>query len=294
MLRSNVLSHLLLGVLLVGIVACNGNNEPTSVAEASLTTPMPTETPAPTATVDPPIITVRPDPNTDVALILGEELPLHVDATSTSRLTIEWKLQGPGQLSQDKTQPSVIYIAPATLETGKTAIVSVVVQNEGGQTTKSITISLVEPTTTPIPSPGPVTLTLTYPTDGAEVPCENMAEGEYGPTLEGEIWPVVHITGRYYPQDEDGGSAHKEEKEDEEGGNWSQPVRFGDCEDPIKLERDTGKGFELFVVVANEACHASMAEYFEIGDFSGWTELPESCQENVPVHIHVTRTAAAR
>ena len=288
MFRSNVLSHLLLGVLLVGIVACNGNNEPTSVAEASLTTPMSTETPAPTATVDPPTITVRPDPNTDVALMLGEELPLQVDATSTARLTVEWKLQGPGQLSEDKTQPSVIYIAPATLETGKTAIVSVVVQNEGGQTTQSITISLVEPTTTPIPSPGPVTLTLTYPTDGAEVPCENTVEGEYGPELEGEIWPVVYVTGRYYPQDAGGQPASKV------GGEWFQPVRFGDCEDPIKLERDTGKGFELFVVVANEACHASMAEYFEIGDFSGWTELPESCQENVPVHIRITRTAAAR
>ncbi len=301
MFRSNVLSHLLLGVLIVGIVACNGNNEPTSVAEANITTPIPTETPAPIATVDPPTITVRPDPNTDVALMLGEELPLQVDATSTVRLTIEWKLQGPGQLSEDKTQPSVIYIAPATLETGKTAIVSVVVQNEGGQTTQSITISLVEPTATPTftatpstptptstPSPDTDFVTLTYPTNGAEVPCENTAEGEYGPGLEGEIWPIVYIDGRFYPQDANGNPASKL------SGEWFQTVRFGGCASANDLARDTGKVFELFVMVANDACHAVTTEYFEIGDFSGWTELPESCQENVPVHIRVTRTAAAR
>jgi hypothetical protein len=123
---------------------------------------------------------------------------------------------------------------------------------------------------------------LTTPQDGQKVPCSNIAKGTYPPDFKGYIWPVVYVSGRYYPQATGGKAAQKN------SGNWYQTVRFGDSN---HLKEDEEKPFQLIIVTANELANAEFEKYEKAGQASrnwrGMVELPPGTIEQV--RIRVTR-----
>ena len=123
---------------------------------------------------------------------------------------------------------------------------------------------------------------LTTPQDGQKVPCSNIAKGTYPLDFKDYIWPVVYVSGRYYPQATEGKAAQKN------SGNWYQPVRFGDCNDP---KEDGEKPFQLIIVTANELANAEFEKYEKAGQASrnwrGMVELPQGTIEQV--RLSVTR-----
>jgi hypothetical protein len=149
----------------------------------------------------------------------------------------------------------------------------------------SPTAAQLQPTVTPATAvstttPSASAVTLTAPQNGQTVPCEQIARGTYPPDLTDEIWPIVYVSGRYYPQDNEGQAAQKI------NGNWLQTVRFGDCSQP---QKDVGKPFQLIVVTANESANAVFENYIKTGRVSGnWPgliELPPGTNEQVRIVV---------
>ena len=304
LIKSQIL--FMMGLLcIVFFTACGGPTPtPTPVAQIPTETPVPTNTPIPTNTPEPPRVEVNVSES--IELQLGESVTIQAEASGAGKITYEWTLIGVGDVSEERNAPLIIYRAPESVEDGKnTAGLSVTVSNEGGDTIKGVSITIVTPTpepptntpppltntstptpteptvtNTPTPPSGPITIT--NPTNNESVDCENLAEGTYAEDITEPIWPIVFIGNRYHPQDEGGLAPPKV------NGEWFGTVRFGNCNEP---EKDVGNRFQLIVVAAGQNCNQAFEAYLtkgqETGDWPGILRLEDDCKEHI--RIVVTR-----
>lgn len=249
-----------------------------------------TPTPAPT----PINVTFDLSPGPQVAE--GEGVSISIVIEPYEELEWQWEVSGTsgGQLSST-TGEDVVYTAG---KKGVDIIIAEAITQSGVTIRKKVSMNVVstpldnqvliqptqtiQPTVPPTAQPSTSLLTITTPQDGENVPCTNIARGTYSLDLDGYIWPIVLIDGRYHPQDEGGKAAQKN------GGNWYQTVRFGDCK---QLQNDSGKPFQLIIVTANESANAEIEKYLEStkasGKYPGLIELPAGTKEYM--RIIVTR-----
>jgi hypothetical protein len=275
----------------------------TIAACATAPTPAPTPKPQPTLTLNLATGASQVQAGKSVAIVAKVE-PLE-------KLSLRWSVSGTsgGKLSTD-TGDNVIYTA------GKEGIDIVVAEGttaSGVPVKQTVTLTVIAPTptVTPVPptatptstAPVPPTaiplsptatpqptppmvpppalsqVTLTTPTEGQTVPCENLARGTFSPELKEDIWPVVYIGGAYHPQAEGFSPASKV------GNNWHQTVRFGDCGNS---KPDVGKPFQLIIVTANASATAAFVDYLQKAaarNWSGMPELPPGAKESVRIMV---------
>lgn len=107
-------------------------------------------------------------------------------------------------------------------------------------------IRVVESSPTPTPS-----LTITYPSDNAEVGIEETVEGtSRNVPKEQAIWIVIHPHGvdRYYPQDY--------AAQIKANGDWSSSAFIG-------IEKDAGKKFDIIAVLTDNEAQDAFRHYLE-------------------------------
>ncbi len=267
---------LAIGLLLVVVV----------VATACVPTITATPTPKP-----PPTITLDVSPGSQVAV--GEGIAIVIKIEPYEELDWKWNVSGTGagQLSATTGEQIVytagkegidIVVAEAKAASGATLKQTVSINIVAASHTAVPTQPTVSTTIPPTTEPSTAAVTLTNLQDGQTVPCSNIARGTYPLDLKEDIWPVVYVGGRYYPQDEGGLAAQKI------SGNWYQTVRFGDCQNP---QRDVGQVFQLLILTANESANTEFEKYIKRGQTSGnWPgliDLPPGIQEYL--RIIVTR-----
>lgn len=137
------------------------------------------------------------------------------------------------------------------------------------------------PTKTPQPSATPVEMiTLTGIANEDEVPCLNLAKGQYPLNLKEEIWPIIFVAGRFHPQEYGGKAARKI------NGTWSQNIRFGDCGKP---GTNIGERFELLIITTDEQANAAIEKYIADSNarnsWPGLTELPQGITTHVDIMV---------
>ena len=251
--------------------------------------PVPTQPTSPTPK-PPPTITVDVSPGLEVPV--GKSVSIVISVVPYEQLDWNWSLTGTGggQLSS-KTGENVVY--KAGME-GMDNVVAEAKTADGATLKKTVALTIVAApytptpvapmTATPLPTPtmsppSGSAVTLTNIQDGQEVPCSNVARGTYPLDLTDEIWPVVYVIGRYYPQDEGGQSAQKN------GGNWYQTVRFGDCNNP---QQTVGQQFQLIIYTVDASAKAEFEKYLKTGAASGlpgMTKVPEGATEQLRIGV---------
>jgi len=223
----------------------------------------------------PEVKEIRAIPRPTVAA--GHEASLAVEASGAGPLEFKWSASR-GTV-EPRDAPVALYKAPATPGVDS---VTVEVRGKGGSTIRNLTIRVTEagprdPMGGTLPA-GKVTFGNLQ--DGQQVPCEVAVRGLYSVDLQGRLWPVVYVAGRYHPQDE-GGNPPVMAK-----GTWYGTVRFGDCTHP---ERDRGKAFQLVLVTADEQADRAFRDYIDkarrTGDFPGLEELPPGAVERARVQV---------
>jgi hypothetical protein len=246
----------------------------------STSIPSPVSKPPPTVKLSVSNLT-SPD-GTAASALEGESVAIIVDVEPYEHLGWTWQVSGTsgGALNTDEGE-NVVYTA------GKAGIDTITIRAtlaDGTPLKESLTIQ-VEAAATEIPvetdNPLPPRVTLDNLQNNQHVPCENLARGTYPDDLEDAIWPVVFISGRYYPQDDGGKAAQKA------NGEWYQNVRFGDCTN--NPEVDSGKAFQLIILTANEATNLEFENYFsngrKTGQWPGMKELPAGAEEQVRIIV---------
>lgn len=279
LLRSRIDSPVFMLLLAVSFIVGCGSGTPA---------PTPTQPAQPTPKT-PPTITLDVSPGRQVST--GQGVAIVVKVGPYEKLDWNWEVSGTsgGQLNS-KTGEQVVYTAGGregvdiVLAEAKTA------DGETVKQTVSLTVVAVPITampaqpSTPMTAPSTVTpsastITLEEPQMGQTVACQNIAKGTYPVDLKDNIWPVVYVSDRYYPQDEGGKAAQKV------SGNWFQTVRFGECD---QLQKNVGRPFQLIIVTANEAANAEFEEYIKTGAAKGWqglSRLPVGTQEHVRIIV---------
>lgn len=242
---------------------------------------------AESTSISPPVVTLNVSPGREVPE--GDGVAIVLETDPYEPLDWEWTVTGTsGGTLNINVGENVVYTA------GKEGvdIVEAKAEMEDGTTLKQTvtinviaTVESVTVTETPIKAETllPTKVTLTSLQDGQKVPCMNIASGTYPIDLEEYIWPVVYITGRFYPQDEGGKAAQKID------GKWYQTVRFGDCDDP--QASNAGAQFQLIIITANASANAEFERYLtnaqKTGNWEGMLALPSGADEQL--RIVVTR-----
>src|SRR5512136_926611 len=101
-----------------------------------------------------PIITLVVDPDVRTLTVGGDVQELSIIVrTDKQNVQFEWKLDGPGELAGDTTNPGVIYLPPQTIVEASTQVtVAVTVTDEQGQSAIGkvvFTLNAPQPTPTP-------------------------------------------------------------------------------------------------------------------------------------------------
>jgi hypothetical protein len=127
------------------------------------------------------------------------------------------------------------------------------------------------------PTPGAVTITSLQ--DGQLVDCDTLVQGTYASDVTGKIWPVILAASKYHPQDVGGHAPPMN------NGKLIATVHFGDCSQPA---RDTGKPFQLFIVIANQEANQAFEDYFTTAQsrgFPGMVVLPDGVTVIGPISV---------
>ena len=124
----------------------------------------------------------------------------------------------------------------------------------------------------------PITVKITYPSDGSEVEGEVTVRGTSQNIPEGQvIWIViyVHEVRRYFPQDLPA--------DVQANGDWESPVIIG-------IEEDIGKRFDIIVVLVDQEAQDEFNEYLE--KWKGKYPSPglERLPEGVVIYERITVT----
>jgi hypothetical protein len=120
-----------------------------------------------------PIITLVVDPDVRTMTVGGDVQELSIIVrTDKQNVQFAWKLDGPGELAGDTTNPGVLYLPPQTISGVSTQVtVTVTVTDDKGQSaTGNVVFTLnapqptPTPTSTPTPTPPPTPTPVPSPT----------------------------------------------------------------------------------------------------------------------------------